>query len=115
MAESETMKIKGNERDLATLMLFAFRYAVNRLPTQSTDAIYNMLVDNIGVLEDFMLEQMQQELERNFQIMEWKKMESKRISYVDDCEFQRPLLDAIKKEIERREEEKHGRQTNPAI
>lgn len=46
--EVELTIIAGNKDDFATLMLFAYRYALDRIPTQAMDAIYPILVNNIG-------------------------------------------------------------------
>lgn len=101
--KEEVMTIVGNKEDFATLMLFAYRYALDRIPTQSMDAIYPILVGNIDKLKDFMLEQMKRELENNFQFMEYMREEGK-LTFEHDCSFQKPLLDEVIKEIKRREE-----------
>lgn len=101
--EVELTIIAGNKDDFATLMLFAYRYALDRIPTQSMDAIYPILVGNIEMLKDFMLEQMKRELENNFEFMEYMREEGK-LTYEHDCSFQKPLLDEVIKEIKRREE-----------
>ena len=103
MRKKEIMTITGNQDDFAVLMLFAYRYALDRIPTQSMDAIYPILVGNIHVLKDFMLEQMKRELENNFQFMEYMREEGK-LTFEHDCSFQKPLLDEVIKEIKRREE-----------
>nr|DAM41072.1 MAG TPA: hypothetical protein [Caudoviricetes sp.] len=99
----ELIIIAGNRDDFATLMLFAYRYALDRIPTQSMDAIYPILVGNIDKLKDFMLEQMKREIENNFRFMEHLREEGK-LTYEHDCSFQKPLLDEVIKEIKRREE-----------
>lgn len=106
MKQEETMTITGNKDDFAVLMLFAYRYALNRIPTQSMDAIYPILVGNIEMLKDFMLEQMKRELENNFQFMEYMREEGK-LTFEHDCSFQKPLLDEVIKEIKRREEKRN--------
>lgn len=106
MKKEEVMTITGNKDDFAVLMLFAYRYALDRIPTQSMDAIYPILVGNIEMLKDFMLEQMKRELENNFQFMEYMREEGK-LTYEHDCSFQKPLLDEVIKEIKRREEVKN--------
>lgn len=103
MRKKEIMTITGNQDDFAVLMLFAYRYAIDRIPTQSMDAIYPILVDNIKMLKDYMLEQMKSELENNFQFMEYMREKGK-LTYEHDCSFQKPLLDEVIKEIKRREE-----------
>lgn len=45
---------------------------------------------------------MQRDLEWNFQLMEMRRDEDGRVDFDDDCEFQRPLLEAIKQEREAR-------------
>lgn len=103
MKKEEVMTITGNQDDFAVLMLFAYRYALDRIPTQSMDAIHPILVGNIEMLKDFMLEQMKRELENNFEFMECMREEGK-LTYEHDCSFQKPLLDEVIKEIKRREE-----------
>ena len=104
--KEEDMTIAGNPDDFATLMLFAYRYALDRIPTQSMDAIYPILVGNIDKLKDFMLEQMKRELENNFRFMEYMREEGK-LTFEHDCSFQKPLLDEVIKEIKRREENRN--------
>lgn len=84
------------------VLLYAFRYAVHRIPTQSLAAIQSELVTNLHRLPDWMLAQMERDLEWNFQIMEMHKGEDGKVSLDDDCEFQRPILEAIKQEREAR-------------
>lgn len=108
MKQEEVMTITGNQDDFAVLMLFAYRYALDRIPTQSMDAIYPILVGNIDKLKDFMLEQMKREIENNFQSMEYMREEGK-LTFEHDCSFQKPLLDEVVKEIKRREEVKNER------
>ena len=108
MKQEEVMTITGNQEDFAVLMLFAYRYALDRIPTQSMDAIYPILVGNIDKLKDFMLEQMKREIENNFQSMEYMREEGK-LTFEHDCSFQKPLLDEVVKEIKRREEVKNER------
>lgn len=106
MKQKDVMTITGNQEDFAVLMLFAYRYALDRIPTQSMDAIYPILVGNIDKLKDFMLEQMKREIENNFQSMEYMREEGK-LTFEHDCSFQKPLLDEVVKEIKRREEVKN--------
>lgn len=80
------------------LLLLAFRYAVHRLPTQALAAIQSELVTNLHWLPDWMLEQMEREIEWNFELMETHRGEDGTVSLDDDCEFQRPILEAIKQE-----------------
>lgn len=101
--KEEVMTIVGNKEDFAVLMLFAYRYALDRIPTQSMDAIYPILVGNIDKIKDYMLEQMKSELENNFEFMEYMREKGK-LTYEHDCSFQKPLLDEVIKEIKRREE-----------
>lgn len=84
------------------MMLFAFRYAVHRIPTQSLAAIQSELVTNLHRFPDWMLAQMQRDLEWNFELMEMHRDKDGRVVFDDDCEFQRPLLEAIKQEREAR-------------
>ena len=85
-----------------TVMLFAFRYAVHRIGTQSLSAIQSELVTNLHRFPDWMLAQMERDLEWNFELMEMRRDEDGRVSLDDDCEFQRPILEAIKQEREAR-------------
>lgn len=101
--KEEVMTIVGNKEDFAVLMLFAYRYALDRIPTQSMNAIYPILVGNIDKIKDYMLEQMKSELENNFEFMEYMREKGK-LTYEHDCSFQKPLLDEVIKEIKRREE-----------
>lgn len=78
------------------VLLFAFRYAVNRLGTQALAEIENELTANMEKFPDWMLQQMQNELEHNFEYMQYKLEETGRIALDDDCRFQKPLLDAVK-------------------
>ena len=84
------------------VLLFAFRYAVHRLPTQALAAIQSELVTNLHWLPDWMLAQMEREIEWNFELMEMHKDEDGRAGFGNDCEFQRPILEAIKQEREAR-------------
>lgn len=85
-----------------TVMLFAFRYAVHRIGTQSLSAIQGELVTNLHRFPDWMLAQMEHDLEWNFEVMEMRRDGDGRVSLDDDCEFQRPILEAIKQEREAR-------------
>ena len=84
------------------VLLYAFRYAVHRIPTQALLDIQNELVDNLDKMPDWMLAQMERETEWNFRLMEMQREETGRVRFDDDCEFQRPLLEAIKQEREAR-------------
>lgn len=84
------------------VLLFAFRYAVHRLPTQTLAAIQSELVTNLHWLPDWMLEQMEREIEWNFELMEMYRDKDGKVKIDDDCEFQRPILEAIKQEREAR-------------
>lgn len=81
-----------------TMMLFAFRYAVHRIGTQSLSAIQGELVTNLHRFPDWMLAQMERDLEWNFELMAMRKEERGTVGLDDDCEFQRPILEAIKQE-----------------
>ena len=80
------------------VLLFAFRYAVPRIPTQSLAAIQSELVENLHEMPDWMLEQMERDIDWNFQLMEMRRDKDDKFKFDDDCEFQRPLLEAIKQE-----------------
>nr|DAH42051.1 MAG TPA: hypothetical protein [Caudoviricetes sp.] len=85
------------------VLLYAFRYAVHRIPTQSLAAIQGELVTNLHRFPDWMLAQMERDLEWNFELMETHhRGEDGTVSLDDDCEFQRPILEAIKQEREAR-------------
>lgn len=45
------------------VLLFAFRYAVHRIPTQSLAAIQSELVENLHEMPDWILEAIKQERE----------------------------------------------------
>ncbi len=85
-----------------TVMLFAFRYAVHRIGTQSLSAIQGELVTNLHRFPDWMLAQMERDIEWNFEVMAMRKEERDTVGLDDDCEFQRPMLEAIKQEREAR-------------
>lgn len=80
------------------VMLFAFRYAVHRIPTQALAAIQSELVTNLHRFPDWMLAQMERDLEWNFEVMAMRKEERGTVGLDDDCEFQRPFLDAVKEQ-----------------
>lgn len=84
------------------VLLFAFRYAVHRIPTQSLAAIQSELVENLHEMPDWMLEQMERDIDWNFQLMEMRRDKDDKFTFDDDCEFQRPILEAIKQEREAR-------------
>ena len=84
------------------VMLFAFRYAVHRIPTQSLSAIQSELVTNLHRFPDWMLAQMERDLEWNFEVMEMHRDRDGKVEFDVDCEFQRPMLEAIKQEREAR-------------
>lgn len=84
------------------VMLFAFRYAVHRIGTQSLSAIQSELVTNLHRFPDWMLAQMEHDIEWNFEIMEMHRDRDGKVEFDDDCEFQRPILEAIKQEREAR-------------
>ena len=84
------------------VLLFAFRYAVHRLPTQALAAIQSELVTNLHRFPDWMLAQMERDIEWNFEVMAMRKEERGTVGLYDDCEFQRPMLEAIKQEREAR-------------
>ena len=78
------------------VLLSAFRYAVHRIPTQALREIQNELFDNLHKMPDWMLTQMERDIEWNFELMQSRLEETGRISLDDDCRFQKPLLDAVK-------------------
>ena len=84
------------------VLLFAFRYAVHRIPTQSLAAIQSELVENLHEMPDWMLEQMERDIDWNFQLMEMRRGKDGKVKFDDDCEFQRPIWEAIKQEREAR-------------
>lgn len=84
------------------VLLFAFRYAVHRIPTQALREIQNELCDNLHKMPDWMLAQMERDLEWNFELMKMHRDEDGRAGFYDDCEFQRPIWEAIKQEREAR-------------
>lgn len=84
------------------VLLYAFRYAVHRIPTQSLADIQGELVTNLHRFPDWMLAQMERDLEWNFELIEMHKDKDGRVGFVNDCEFQRPILEAIKQEREAR-------------
>lgn len=84
------------------VLLYAFRYAVHRIPTQSLAAIQGELVTNLHRFPDWMLAQMERDIEWNFEVMAMRKEERDTVGLDDDCEFQRPMLAAIKQEREAR-------------
>ena len=84
------------------VMLFAFRYAVHRIGTQSLSAIQSELVTNLHRFPDWMLAQMERDLEWNFEVMEMHRDRDGKVEFDVDCEFQRPMLEAIKQEREAR-------------
>ena len=87
------------------VLLFAFRYAVHRLPTQALAAIQSELVTNLCWLPDCMLEQMERDIEWNFQLMEMRRGKDGKVKFDDDCEFQRPILEAIKEQRKKLKED----------
>lgn len=84
------------------VLLFAFRYAVHRIATQTLREIQNELLANLPKIPDWMLAQMERDIEWNFEVMEMRRDEKGKVKFDDDCEFQRPILEAIKQEREAR-------------
>lgn len=80
------------------ILLYAFRYAVHRIPTQALAAIQSELVTNLHRFPDWMLAQMERDIEWNFEVMAMRKEERGTVGLDDDCEFQRPFLDAVKEQ-----------------
>ena len=83
------------------VLLFAFRYAVFRIATQTLAEIENELISNMEHFPDWMLMEMQISIESNFEYMESRLEETGRIALDDDCRFQKPLLDAVKAQREK--------------
>lgn len=88
-----------------TVLLFAFRYAVHRIPTRSLSAIQSELVTNLHRFPDWMLAQMEHDLEWNFEIMEMRRDGDGKVKFDDDCEFQRPFLEAVKEQRKKLKED----------
>lgn len=88
-----------------TMLLFAFRYAVHRIPTQSLSAIQSELVTNLHRFPDWMLAQMERDIEWNFEIMEMHRDGDGKVKFDDDCEFQRPFLEAVKEQRKKLKED----------
>lgn len=83
-----------------TVLLFAFRYAVHRIPTQALSEIQDELLANLPKMPAWMLAQMERDIEWNFEIMEMHRDDNGRVGLDYDCEFQRPILEAVKEERE---------------
>ena len=58
--------------------------------------------ENLHRFPDWMLAQMERDLEWNFELMEMRRDGDGKVKFDDDCEFQRPMLEAIKQEREAR-------------
>lgn len=84
------------------VLLYAFRYAVHRIPTQALATIQSELVTNLHRFPGWMLAQMERDLEWNFELMEMHRDKDGRVDFDVDCEFQRPILEAVKEEREAR-------------
>lgn len=92
------------------VLLFAFRYAVHRIGTQSLSAIQSELVTNLHRFPDWMLAQMQRDLEWNFELMEMHRDKDGKVEFDVDCEFQRPFLDAVKEQRRKLKEDEKCQQ-----
>lgn len=92
------------------VLLFAFRYAVHRIGTQSLSAIQSELVTNLHRFPDWMLAQMQRDLEWNFELMEMHRDKDGKVEFGVDCEFQRPFLDAVKEQRRKLKEDEKCQQ-----
>jgi hypothetical protein len=92
------------------VLLFAFRYAVHRIGTQSLSAIQSELVTNIHRFPDWMLAQMERDIEWNFELMEMHRDKNGNVAFDDDCEFQRPFLNAVKEQRRKLKEGKKCQQ-----
>lgn len=55
------------------VLLYAFRYAVHRIPTQALSEIQDELLANLPKMPDWMLAQMERDLEWNFELMDMYK------------------------------------------
>ncbi len=77
------------------VLLYAFRYAVDRIPTMALKDIEDELIDNLPKFPNWVLEQMQGDIERNFRMMQYKEVQGK-LSIDFDCSFQKNLLEKIK-------------------
>lgn len=86
----------------AIVYLYAFRYAVGRIPTQALYDIQGELMENLEQLPEWVLKQMERDIDWNFQLMEMRRGKDGKVKFDDDCEFQRPILEAIKQEREAR-------------
>ena len=75
-----------------TVMLFAFRYAVHRIGTQSLSAIQSELVTNLHRFPDWMLAQMERDLEWNFELMEMRRDGDGKVKFDDDCSLRPPAI-----------------------
>lgn len=80
------------------VLLFAFRYAVHRIPTQALSEIQDELLANLPKMPDWMLAQMERDLEWNFELMEMRRDGDGKVKFDDDCEFQRDFLNAVKEQ-----------------
>ena len=63
------------------VLLYAFHYAVHRIPTQSLSAIQGELVTNLHRFPDWMLAQMERDLEWNFEIMKMHRGEDGKVEF----------------------------------
>lgn len=86
------------EDEKLIVLLFAFRYAVHRIGTQALREIQNELFDNLDKMPDWMLAQMERDIEWNFEVAEMHRDKNGKVDFDDDCEFQRPFLDAVKEQ-----------------
>ena len=75
---------------------------MHRIPTQALAAIQSELVTNLHWLPDWMLEQMERDIEWNFEVMEMHRGKDGKVNFDVDCEFQLPILEAIKQERDAR-------------
>lgn len=93
-----------------TVLLFAFRYAVHRIPTQALSEIQDELLANLQKMPAWMLAQMERDLEWNFEIMEMHRDRDGKVKFDDDCEFQRPFLEAVKEQRRKLKEDEKCQQ-----
>ena len=61
------------------ILLYAFRYAVDRIPTMALKDIEDELIDNLPKFPDWVLEQMQGDIERNFRMMKYQKAKDRAV------------------------------------
>lgn len=81
--------IVGTDRDLTLLMIYAFRYAVDKHEFQSMSKIENVLVRNIPLMGTFFVEQMISDIEFEQRLAGYREQQTCLqgfINYVDSYE-----------------------------